>query len=130
MNNRTKIIILWAIFLFGMTVHTILALIPIFYGVDIAIPEATGKVPSVMLWIMFLSLLIPMILILAVSFIEYVWFRISNFVLSIIFTIMNTYHLIGHAGETPVDPCQIVLLTFVLISGVMLNIVSYRWMRE
>ena len=43
---------------------------------------------------------------------------------------MNIFHLIGHITEIPVQMVQVVLLTFVLIFGILLNIVSYKWMKE
>lgn len=132
MNNRAKIITLWVVFLFGMTFHSLLAFMPLFWGGSIAMsPEQIAKSPMASsMWMVLLFFLLPMIIIAITLFIEAKWYKVTNFVLSILFTLMNIYHLIGHFGETSVDPRQIVLLTFVLISGILLNIVSYRWIRE
>jgi len=132
MNNRTKIITLWLVFLFGMTFHSLLAFMPLFWGQSIAMsPEQIAKNPMASsMWMVLFFFLLPMIVIAVTLFIETKWYKVTNFVLSILFTLMNIWHLMGHFGETPVDPRQIVLLTFVLISGILLNIVSYRWIRE
>ncbi|MCK4359570.1 MAG: hypothetical protein KAW92_12695 [Candidatus Cloacimonetes bacterium] len=132
MINRMRVITLWIIFLFGMIFHGNLALMPLFWGESVAMSEdiiAKNPFESSM-WMMLTFFLIPMIIIVLTSFIETKWYRITNFVFTLLFTLMNIWHLIGHLGETPVDPRQIVLLTFVFISGVMLNIVSFRWLKE
>lgn len=132
MNNRAKIITLWVVFLFGMTFHSLLAFMPLFWGGSIAMsPEQIAKNPMASsMWMVLFFFLMPMIVIAVTLFIEAKWYRITNFVFTLLFTMMNIWHLIGHFGESPVDPCQIVLLTFVLISGILLNIVSLKWIRE
>jgi hypothetical protein len=132
MNNRAKIITLWMVFLFGMTFHSLLAFMPLFWGGSIAMsPEQIAKNPMASsMWMVLLFFLIPMIIIVLTSFIETKWYRITNFVFTLLFTMMNIWHLTGHLGEIPVDHRQIVLLTFVLLSGVMLNIVSFKWLKE
>ena len=130
MTNKLKITILWSVFLFGMTFHSLLAIMPVFFGAEAAIPGSTGSVPASMMWMSLLIYLIPMILIVLILFTEKKWFKITNFGFSILFTIMNIFHVIGHITEIPVQMVQVVLLTFVLISGILLNIVSYKWMKE
>ena len=130
MTNRVKIVSLWIIFLFGMAFHSLLAVMPIFFGADVAIPDTTGVVPAGMMWMSLFFYLIPMIIMVIVLFIEAKWNKVTNFVLTLVFTLMNMFHLTEHASTSLVDPRQIVLLTFVLIFGIILNIVSYRWLKE
>lgn len=132
MNTREKIVILWVVFLFGMIFHGNLALMPLFWGESVAMSEeliAKNPFESSM-WMVLLFWLLPIIIIAVTLFIEAKWYRITNFILTLLFTLMNIWHLMGHLGETPVDQRQIVLLTFVLLSGVMLNIVSFKWIKE
>jgi hypothetical protein len=132
MNNRIKVIMLWGVFLFGMTFHTLLAIMPVFWGQSVAMTQEqiASNPMAPMMWMMLFFLLFPMITIVLTIFTEAKWCRITNFVLSLLFTLLNIWHLIGHLGESPVDPCQIVLLAFVLISGILLNIFSFRWMKK
>lgn len=132
MNKRTKIVTLWIVFLFGLTFHTLFAVIPIFGGESVAMSqEMIAKNPMApMMWMMLFFYLIPMIVMVMVLFIEAKWNKVTNFVLTLVFTLFNIFHIAEHCGETTVDGRQIVLLTFVLISGVFLNIVSFRWMKE
>ena len=132
MNNRTKVMMLWLVFLFGMTFHTLLSVMPVFWGQSVAITQEQIAANPIapMMWMMLLTFLIPMITIALMTLIEAKWYRITNFVLTVLFTLINIWHLIGHASETPVDLRQIMLLTLVLISGIVLNIVSFKWIRE
>ncbi|MCK4226456.1 hypothetical protein KAX29_06160 [candidate division WOR-3 bacterium] len=132
MSNRAKIVTLWIVFLFGMVFHSLLAMMPIFWGESVAMsPELIAKNPiAPMMWMSLFFYLIPMIVIAMVLFIEAKWNKVTNFVFTLVFTLMNIFHIAEHLGTSPVDSCQILLLTFVLISGILLNIVSYRWMKE
>ncbi len=132
MSNRTKIVMLWTAFLFGMIFHSLLAMMPLFWGQSVAMTQEQIAAHPItpMMWVVLFFYLVPMIFIVITSLTEAKWNRIANFVFSILFTLMNIWHLIGHAGESPVDGRQILLLTFVLISGIILNIVSYRWIKE
>ncbi len=132
MSNRAKIVTLWIVFLFGLTFHTLFAIIPLFWGKNIAMSqEMIAENPiAPMMWMMLFFFLVPMVIVVVTAFVERKWYRISNFVFSLVFTPFNIFHVAEHCGETPVDGRQIVLLLFVLISGVFLNIVSFRWIKE
>ncbi len=132
MTNKMKVVTLWIIFLFGMIFHGDLALMPLFWGKSIAMSEeiiAKNPFESSM-WMVLLFWLLPMIIIAFTLFIETKWYRITNFVFTLLFTLMNIWHLFGHFSETPVDIRQIVLLTFIFISGIMLNLVSFKWLNK
>ncbi len=132
MINRTQVITLWIIFLFGMILHSLLGIFPLFWGESISMSqEQIAKNPmESSMWMMIFFFLIPLIIIVFTSFIETKWYRITNFVFTLLFTLMNIWHLFGHLGESPADTRQIVLLTFILLSGVMLNIVSFGWLKK
>ncbi len=132
MTNKMKVVTLWVIFLFGMILHSLLGIFPLFWGESISMSqEQIAKNPmQSSLYMMLFFFLIPMIIIVLTSFLETKWYRITNFVFSLLFSLMNVFHLFEHLGESPVDLHQIVLLTFVLISGIMLNIVSFKWLKE
>lgn len=130
MTNRLKVIVLWIIFLFGMAFHSLIALTPIFFGASVAIPGATGAVSGFMMWMSLAFYLLPMIFISTALFLESSWYKITNFVLSVLFSLMNVFHLFEHFSHAPVDFVQVALLTFVLIASILLNVASFRWMKE
>ena len=113
-----------------MVFHSLLAVMPIFFGANVAMLEATGVVPAGMMWMSLFFYLIPMIVIVVILLIEAKWNKVTNFIITLVFTVMNIFHLTEHAGTSPVDPCQIILLTFVMIFGIILNIASYRWVKD
>ena len=132
MSNRRNVVALWVVFLFGMVFHSLLAVMPVFWGQSIAMSQeqiAANPIDSSM-WMMLLFFLLPMVVITVTVFIETKWYRVTNFVFTVLLTLMNVFHLVEHLGENPVDSRQIVLLTFVFIAGILLNFVSYRWMKE
>ena len=132
MSNRIKIVLLWVVFFLGMTMHTFLTIMPVFWGQSITMsPEQIVAYPiTPMMWMMFFFFLLPIIVIVLTLLTETKWYRITNFVFSLVFTLLNILHLAGHLGKIPVDPRLLILLTFVLISGVILNVVSFRWIKE
>jgi len=132
MENKNKIILLWTVFLLGMIFHSLLAIMPVFWGQNIAMSEemiAKNPIDSSMR-MMLCFFLLPMVIIVQTLFFENKWYKITNFIFTLLFTLMNVWHLIGHFTESPIDPYQIALLTFVLTSGIILNIVSYKWIKE
>lgn len=112
-----------------MVFHSLLAMMPLFFGASIAMPGSMGECQPSIMWMSLLIYLLPMLLIVLILFTEKKWFKIINFGFSILFTLMNIFHVIGHISEIPVQMVQVVLLTFVLISGILLNIVSYKWIK-
>ena len=132
MNNRVKVAILWGVFLFGMIFHTLLAIMPVFWGQSVAMTQEqiVANPMVLMMWMVLFFYMLPMIAIVLSLLIEAKWYRTINFVLSLLFTFMNVFHIVEHASEAAVDMRQVVLLIVVLISGVFLNIASFKWTRE
>ena len=130
LENRLKIILLWIVFLSGMMTHCQLAAMPIFFGADISMPEATGSMPASMKWMCLLFYLIPMLLIVGAMLFDAKWFRITNLVLSGLFGLMNTFHLYEHFLETPKDMAQVVLLGCVFVFGIYQCVASFKWVKD
>ncbi len=97
MENRNKILLLWTIFLLGMIFHSLLAIMPVFWGQSIAMPEEMiakhAFEPN--MWMMLAFFLLPMIIIVVTTFIESGWYKITNFILSILITLMNIFHVMS-----------------------------------
>ncbi len=130
MTNRLKIIVLWVLFLFGMVFHSLLAVMPLFFDASIAMPDTTGAVPASMMWMALAFYLLPMIFIATTLFVKSSWYKITNFVFSGLFSLMNVFHLFKHFSQAPVDFVQVTLLTFVLLTSILLNVAAFRWMKE
>ena len=130
LENRLKVILLWIVLLFGIMAHSQLAVMPVFFGVDVCMPEATGSMPASMKWMCLLFYLVPMLLIVGAMLSDAKWFRITNLVLSGLFGLMNAFHLYEHLLETPKDMAQVVLLGCVFVFSMYQCLVSFRWVKQ
>ena len=70
-----------------------------------------------------------MIAIVATAFNDSKRYRVIHFGLSIFYSVMNLLHLVADI-LVKVPGYQIVLMVFLLIVGILLNIVSFQWMQE
>ncbi|MGV8092660.1 MAG: hypothetical protein AB2L24_12455 [Mangrovibacterium sp.] len=125
MKNSTKIIVLWGLLLLGLTFHSLLEMMPLFFGADISMPGSDGSMPGSMAWMCLVLYLIPMLCMMATLYLSSAWYKVTNLVLAALFTVINAFHLIEEIGWSE----QLVLLTFVLFVSVLLTIASYRWLR-
>ncbi len=129
MKNSTKIIVLWNVILFGFIFHSLIEMMPLFFGVNIAIPEATGNMPSSMAWMSLIFYIVPMLCIAGMLYVTSSWFKILNLILSSIFVLMNAWHLIEHImeGGSAIQP---ILLSFILLVSILLFVASLNWKKE
>ena len=134
-NYREKIIALWTVFLLGTLFHTQLALMPLFHGIDVAImghhhqETATMAEITPILWGMLIFFILPMVVIVATAFYDFKRYRVFHFGLTIVYTVLNLSHAIADLLVTPIAWYQIVLMVFLLLIGIVLNLVAYQWMR-
>ena len=130
-NSQVKIIALWAVFLFGTIFHTQLALMPLLYGENVAIPSYQGiGTPVSHLWLMLGFFVLPMIAIAATLFYTSRRYRAIHFGLTVVYTVMNFLHVVLDLMVKPIEWYQIALMVVVFIIGLLLNIVAFQWLRE
>ena len=130
MNNSQKIVTLWILFVVCMILHFNYHLGELFYGVDIKRPNANGVVPTSAAIIRFVFEILPMMLVTFILFIEKPLIRQINFYLSILFSLANLAHLVEEFMSPKLDLSQLNLLSFVFISSLLLNLASWRWIKE
>lgn len=134
-NYREKIIILWGVFLLGTLFHTQLALMPLFHGIDVAIMghhhQETATMAEIIpiLWGMLAFFMFPMLAIIITAFYEFKRYRLFHFGLTLFYTVLNFLHVVMDLFVTPIAWYQIMLMVLLLFVGILLNIVSYQWMR-
>lgn len=129
LGNQGKIISLWVVFLFGTVFHTQLAVIPILYGQDVAMPNYHAA-PLMDLWLMLGFFTLPMMAIITTVLTESNRYRKAHFYLTVFYTVMNFLHVVLDLFVTPIVWPQIALMAILLANGILLNIVSYQWMQE
>ncbi|MBB6003785.1 hypothetical protein [Arcicella rosea] len=130
MNNSQKIVTLWILFVVCMILHFNYHVGELFYGVDIKRPNANGVVPTSAAIIRFVFEILPMMLVIFILFIEKPIIRQINFYLSILFSLANLAHLVEEFMSPKLDLSQLNLLSFVFISSLLLNLASWRWIKE
>ena len=122
-----QIIALWTVFLFGLVFHTQLALMPLLYGVDVAIPRYQGKTPISHLWGMLGFYIIPMVMIVLTALNSSLTYRMIHFGITVIYTIMNFLHVALDLRVQPIEWYQITLVSAMFIIGLGLNALALVW---
>jgi hypothetical protein len=126
-NYANQIIALWTAFLLALLFHTDLGLMPLFHGQNIAYSHDTSDI-SWILWLMLAFFVPPLCAIILPTFTDSKRYRTGHFWLTIVYSILNLAHLIADLSVTPIEWYQIALMTILLLIGILLNLVSYRWM--
>jgi hypothetical protein len=126
-NYVNQIIALWTAFLLALLFHTELGLMPLFHGQSIAHSQDTQDI-SWILWLMLLFFIPPLCAIVLPTFTDSKSYRIGHFWLTTIYSVLNLAHLIADLTVTPIAWYQIALMTILCLIGILLNLISYRWM--
>ena len=131
MNTRNQIIILWIVFLLGLLFHTDLGLMPLFHNLSVVSSPATNMDEiALIMWLMLGFFIPPMAAIIATTFINSRGYRKLHFALSLFYTMLNFSHLIADLMVKPIVWYQITLMVILLIIGLLINIVSFQWIKE
>ena len=124
-----KITALWTVFLMGTLFHTQLALMPLFHGLSVAESHTHDYISvNAVMWLMLVFFLLPLLAILGCTLSPSLQFRRLHFGMTLVYTVLNLLHL-GIDSLIAVPSYQLVLMTFLLGVGLLLNIVAYQWVR-
>ena len=128
LSLQAQIIALWTVFLFGTVFHTQLALMPLLYGTDVAMPRYHGKTPISHLWGMLGFFMVPMVMIVLTALNASPVYRMVHFGVSIFYTIMNFLHVTLDLRVKPIEWYQIALVSVLFVVGIVLNLLAFQWM--
>jgi hypothetical protein len=126
-NYTNQIIALWTAFLLVLLFHTDLGLMPLFHGQNVAHSQDTSDISGI-LWSMLAFFVPPLLAIILPTFTDSKRYRAGHFWLTVIYSFLNLAHLIADLLVTPIAWYQIALMTILVLIGIVLNLVSYRWM--
>ncbi|BBD60297.1 hypothetical protein NIES2109_30940 [Nostoc sp. HK-01] len=131
LNYRERIITIWTAFLLGLLFHTQLGLMPLFHGLSVAESQHASQMSdiSVILWLMLGFFTLPILAIIATSFTESKRYRVLHFALTVFYSVMNLLHLVADLFVQPILWYQITLMVILLLIGLLLNLVSFEWMK-
>ncbi|AFY45398.1 hypothetical protein Nos7107_4880 [Nostoc sp. PCC 7107] len=130
-NYRERIIALWTTFLLGTLFHTQLGLMPLFHGLSVAESQHASQLSdiSVIMWLMLGFFTLPILAIIATSFTESKRYRMLHFGLTVFYSVMNFLHIIADLFVQPILWYQITLMVILFLIGLLLNLVSFQWMK-
>jgi hypothetical protein len=128
LSLQAQIIVIWIVFLFGTVFHTQLALMPLLYGADVAIPHYHGKTPISHLWGMLGFFILPMVMILLTALNVSPLYRTIHFGITLFYTVMNFLHVALDLRVKPIEWYQIALVSVLFVVGLVLNLLAYQWM--
>jgi hypothetical protein len=125
-NYPNQITALWTAFLLVLLFHTDLGLMPLFHGQSIAHSHDNQDI-SWILWLMLLFFVPPLCAIVLPTFTNSKSYRVGHFWLTVIYSCLNIAHLVADLAVSPIAWYQIALMTILVLIGIILNLVSYRW---
>ncbi len=128
-NYTSQIMSLWTAFLLALLFHTDLGLMPLFHGQNIAHSQDNQNI-SWILWSMLAFFVPPLMAIILPTFTDHQRYRIFHFWLTVVYSVLNFSHLLADLLVSPIAWYQIALMTILVLIGLLLNIVSYRWMKR
>lgn len=130
-SKRIEIVVLWGVFLLGLLFHTQLALMPLFHGLPVNDAPIAKSIESIswILWLMLAFFVVPMLAMVGTIFVDNARFRKLHYGITLIYSGLNLAHLIADLKVQPVYWYQIVLMTILLLIGLLLNLVSWQWLK-
>lgn len=123
---KFKIAIYWMLIGICMILHTQFSAIGLFFGSNIAMPDANGLIPNGMYYFLVISMVLPFIFAFVQLNISAKWFRWTTFIWSLLLIILNLYHFYETIFTEGGHVDQGVLLLFVIVVNVFLSIALYR----
>ena len=130
LNSQGKIIALWTAFLLGMLFHTQLALMPLFHGLNVMESHTHEYLElHTIMWLMLGVFALPMLAIIVTALNGSQTYRRLHFGLTIVYTVNNALHFILDV-LVKVPDYQLFLMALLFGVGLLLNLVSYRWIQE
>lgn len=130
MDYSHRIVNLWTVFLLAMLFHTDLGLMPLFHNLSVA--EFHGQTMSdvsPIFWLMLVFFILPLFAIIVISFSQSRKVRQVHFGLTVAYSVLNLGHLIADLSLETIVWYQIFLMTFLFLLGLLINAVSWRWLR-
>ncbi|NJK40516.1 MAG: hypothetical protein HC934_02580 [Acaryochloridaceae cyanobacterium SU_2_1] len=129
LSLQIKLIVLWACFLLGMLFHTQLALMPLFHGLTVAESHTHEYLSlNAIFWLMLMVFTLPLLMMISLLFTEARPYRRFHFGLTLMYSLINFLHLTLDVW-VKAPHYQLCLMALLFALGLLLNRVSYLWMR-
>jgi hypothetical protein len=129
-RHSLKIITLWSTFLLGTLFHTQLGLMPLFHGQSVAFSDSENTATlGLIFWSMLVFFALPLFAMIGAVFYEGKRYRVVHFCLTLVYTALNFLHVVMDLMVRPVMGYQISLMVVLFLIGILLNVVSFKWLK-
>ena len=125
----SKVSLVWVLIMVGFMAHIVADLLPAFWGVNIAMPDATGEASTgMMLFMIGMAFFVPMCGLFCMQYRDRKAMRVANLVLATVMMLFNFFH----ASELFMEfsPVQLLIHPVMIVLGVYLFIFSLRLTRQ
>ena len=128
-NKISKVSLLWVIIMVGFMAHIITDMLPAFWGVNIAMPDATGVAPTgMMLFMIGMAFFVPMCGLVCMNYRSSKTMRVINLVLASAMMLFNIFHVSELFMEF--NPVQTLIHPVMVVLGIYLFIYSLRLVKQ
>lgn len=125
---KRRIVFLWVLVMLGFALHNVADVLPLFWGVNVAV-DASGEAPQgVLLFMMLLSFLVPGAGCLCMLYGSHRGLCWVNMILAVVVMLFNFFHSSELAGAA--NWGQFVILPLMDILGILLVVDSVRLLRR
>ena len=128
-NKISKVSLLWVIIMIGFMAHIITDILPAFWGVNIAMPDATGVAPTgMMLFMIGTAFFVPICGLFCMNYRSSKTMRVINLVLAGAMMLFNIFHVCELFMEF--NPVQLLIYPVMVVLGIYLFIYSFRLVKQ
>lgn len=127
---QIKILVLWNVFLLGLLFHTDLSLMPLFHGLNVAHSDSHQSDVGLIFWLMLVFFALPLWMMVLTAFNDSLQFRRTHFAVTVLYSVLNFFHLLADLMVQPIVGSQIALMLMLFGFGLGLNWVGFQWIRE
>jgi hypothetical protein len=128
-NPLLRVLVLWIVLLICMMLHFNYHVSKIFYGINVVRPGTDGTIPFMAQVLKNVYYHFPMIFIVALLYLKSKWFKLSLFVISIVYSLSHVVHLRDEFMKPSLDWAQVPLLSLTLVFSVLLNKASWDYFK-
>ena len=128
MKRQSTLITIWALLIIVMILHFNYHIGEIFYGIDIELKDASGTVPIRTHVIRNIFYHLPIIWILTLVYFSSKAFKLTLFLVSLVYTFAHTMHLVKDMADANFS--QTPLLTLALLLSIILNIEQFLYWKK
>lgn len=125
----SKVSLIWVIIMVGFAMHMLTDILPIFWGANIAMTDASGEAPiGMMLFMIGMAFFVPMCGLFCMNYRSCKAMRVINLVLATVMMLFNLFHATELLSEF--NPVQLLIHPVMAVLGIYLFVYSIRMVKQ